>query len=84
MDKEKQLVIPLDGLTKLKDNSTRLFIKYKFVILTLVLGALLYQLVENQIITDLQFFVSAFKILTTYILPWGIFFCLIQIMRKIK
>ncbi|AXN40674.1 hypothetical protein ACFTQL_28860 [Peribacillus butanolivorans] len=84
MDKEKQLVIPLDGLIKLKDNSTRLFIKYKFVILTLVLGVLLYQLVENQIITDLQFFVSAFKILTTYILPWGIFFCLIQIMRKIK
>ncbi|WHY99330.1 hypothetical protein [Peribacillus simplex] len=81
MDKEKQLIIPLEGLIKIKDNSTRLFLKYKFVIYPIVFIGLSYFFIENN---NLYSFVSAFKIITTYILPWGIFYCLIQIVRKIK
>lgn len=89
MDGEKQLVIPLGGLIKLKDTSTRLFLKHKFVILTFTL-VVLYQFlaitnnlhrINNLITND---FVSAFKIITTYILPWGILYCLVQITRKLK
>jgi hypothetical protein len=80
MNKEKQLIIPLDGLIKLKDNSTRLLHKYNFVIYPIALVSFLYFLIEN----GLYSFVIAFKIITTYILPWGIFFCLIQIMRRIR
>ncbi|WP_207117929.1 hypothetical protein, partial [Peribacillus simplex] len=66
---------------KLKDNLIKLFFKYKFVIYPVAIVGFLYFLIENH---DLYSFIIAFKILTTYILPWGIFFCLIQIMRKIK
>jgi len=85
MDKKKQLVIPLDDIIKLKENSTKFILKYKLLMSTLALVGLLYYLLENLIIPDdLYFFVSLFKIITTYILPWGIFYCLIKIIRKIK
>ncbi|SMQ78195.1 hypothetical protein SAMN05444673_3293 [Bacillus sp. OV166] len=85
MNKEKQLVIPLDGLIKFKENSTRFLLKYRFIILTLVLIGTFYYFLENQMLTnDLNLYVSAFKIITTYILPWGILYCLIQIMKRTK
>lgn len=85
MNKEKQLVIPLDGLIKFKENSTRFILKYRYIILTLALIGTFYFLLENQMISiDLYFYVNAFKIITTYILPWGILYCLIQIMKRTK
>ncbi|CAH0212340.1 hypothetical protein QUF94_04550 [Peribacillus sp. NJ4] len=85
MNKERQLVIPLDGLIKFKENSTRFLLKYRYIILTLAIIGTFYFLLENQMITvDLYFYLSAFKIITTYILPWGILYCLIQIMKRTK
>lgn len=89
MENNKQLVIPLDGLVKLKDKSTRFFLKYKWPSILVLLGLFYYfllitnnlQTINNLMSNEL---VTAFKNITTYILPWVIFYYLVQIRRKIK
>ncbi|WP_160726138.1 hypothetical protein [Bacillus sp. USDA818B3_A] len=69
MEKTKQLVIPLDGLIKLKEQSTRLFLKYKFTS-ALVLTVLIYYflMVTNNLHTVNNLFsneaVTIFKNIT--------------------
>ncbi|AXI08472.1 hypothetical protein CUC15_05870 [Oceanobacillus zhaokaii] len=89
MEKSKQLVIPLDGLIKFKERSTRLILKYKLTSALVLTGLIYYFLlitnnlhtVNNLLSNEM---VSVFKNITYYILPWGIFYCLVQITRKIK